>query len=60
MNFIESIKTRAKENKKTIVLPETMDKRVLQAGIKATQEGIANIIFKAISIFCNALPLWDI
>jgi phosphate acetyltransferase len=45
MNFIESIKARAKENKKTIVLPETMDKRVLQAGIKATQEGIANIIF---------------
>lgn len=29
MKFIESIKERAKEEKRTIVLPETMDRRVL-------------------------------
>ncbi len=45
MNFIEEIKKRAKENIKTIVLPETMDRRVLEAGVIAIQEGIANIIF---------------
>ena len=30
-NIIESIKERAKKNKKTIVLPETMDRRTLEA-----------------------------
>ena len=33
-----------KKNKKTIVLPETMDKRVLEATEKILNEGIANII----------------
>ena len=44
MNFIESIKERAKSNKKTIVLPETMDERVLEAASKVLKEGIANVI----------------
>ena len=44
MSFIESIKERAKKNKKTIVLPETMDERVLEAGSIALREGIADII----------------
>ena len=44
MNFIESIKNRAKKDKKTIVLPESMDERVLEAGSIALKEGIANII----------------
>ena len=44
MNFIESIKERAKKNKKTIVLPETMDERVLDAASKVLKEGIANVI----------------
>ena len=35
-----------KKNKKTIVLPETMDKRVLEATEKILNEGIANIIKK--------------
>lgn len=44
MNFIENIKERAKKNKKTIVLPETMDRRTLEATAKILDEGIANII----------------
>lgn len=42
--IIEDIKRRAKENKKTIVLPETMDRRTLEATDIILKEGIANII----------------
>ena len=31
MDFIEKIKLKAKQNKKTIVLPESMDNRILKA-----------------------------
>ena len=44
MNIIEKIKERAKQNKKTIVLPETMDRRVLEAAEIALKEELANII----------------
>ena len=44
MNFIESIKERAKINKKTIILPEYMDRRVVEAACKVRDEDIANII----------------
>lgn len=44
MGFIEEIKKRAKQNKKTIVLPETGDKRTLEAASKITAEGIANVV----------------
>ena len=44
MNFIESIKERAKKDLKTIVLPETMDERVLTAAHVVLKEKIANII----------------
>ena len=44
MSFINTIKERAKKDKKTIVLPEYMDNRVLEAAKKADDEGIANII----------------
>ena len=43
-NLIESIKLRAKKNKKVIVLPETMDERVLRASDVILKEGIADII----------------
>jgi len=43
MNFIEEIKTRAKGNLRRIILPETMDKRVLKAAEICTKEGIAKI-----------------
>ena len=44
MKFIESIKQRAKENKKTIILPEPEDQRVLEAASKVVIQGFANII----------------
>ena len=44
MNFIENIKERAKLDKKTIVLPESMDSRVLEAASKVIEEDICNII----------------
>jgi phosphate acetyltransferase len=44
MSFIDSIKKRAKENKKTIILPEIMDERVLEAAEKVVKEGIADVI----------------
>ena len=44
MKFIETIKQRAKENIKTIILPEAEDKRVLEAASKVTKEGFAKII----------------
>lgn len=44
MSFIEEIKSRAKENIKTIILPEAEDKRVLEAASKVTSQGFAKII----------------
>ena len=44
MNFIESLKKRAKQDKKTIVLPESMDARVIEAASIILKEDIANII----------------
>lgn len=44
MSFLEAIKTRAKSDKKTIVMPETMDLRTLKAAHSVLQEGLANVI----------------
>ena len=44
MGFIDVIKNRAKKNIKTIVLPESMDERVLEAACSAAKEKIAHII----------------
>lgn len=44
MSFISEIKSKAKSDIKTIVLPEAMDIRVLQATQKILKEGFANII----------------
>ena len=44
MKFIENIKQRAKENIKTIILPESEDERVLEAASKVVMQGFANII----------------
>lgn len=44
MGIIDKIKERAKANKKTIVLPESMDKRTFQAAEVVLREGIADII----------------
>ena len=44
MNFIETMKTKAKKYQKKIVLPETMDERVLKAAEVAIKENLADII----------------
>lgn len=44
MNFIDKIKERAKKDKKTIVLPESMDVRTMEAAEKILKEGIADLI----------------
>lgn len=44
MSFIDTIKERAKTEKKTIVLPESMDKRTFEAAEKILKEGIANLV----------------
>jgi len=44
VGFIEAIKERAKKNKKTIVLPETSDRRTLEAASKILGEEIADIV----------------
>ena len=42
--FIEHIKARAKADKKTIVLPESMDRRTFEAAEQILKEDIANLI----------------
>lgn len=42
--FLERIKERAKQDKKTVVLPESMDRRTFEAAEKVLKEDIANII----------------
>lgn len=44
MAYIDLIKERARIDKKTIVLPESGDKRTLLAAAKITEEGIADVI----------------
>ena len=44
MSRIEELKIKAKLDKKTIVLPETMDERVLEAASIVITEDLANII----------------
>jgi len=44
MSYIDTIKERARLDKKTIVLPESNDKRTLLAAAKIVEEGIADII----------------
>lgn len=42
--FLDTIKDRAKKDKKTIVLPESMDARIYEATEKVLKEGFADII----------------
>ena len=43
-SFIDTLIDRAKADKKTIVLPEGNDERILEAAQEALAQGIANII----------------
>lgn len=47
MGFIEQLKIKAKSNKKTIVLPEGMDRRTYEAAQQIVEEDFANIIILA-------------
>ena len=42
--FLDTIKARARQDKKTIVLPESMDRRTFEAAETVLKEDIANII----------------
>ncbi len=44
MAFIDDIKARAKADKKTIILPESMDRRTFEAAAEILAEDIANIV----------------
>ena len=44
MSFIDNIKVRAKQKKRKIILPESMDERVVKAAILANEEDLADII----------------
>ena len=44
MNFIDTIKEKARSNVKKIVLPESMDVRVLEAASICSKEEIAKIV----------------
>ena len=44
MSFIDDVIERAKANKKTIILPESNDRRILEATEKILKNNIANII----------------
>ncbi len=44
MSFIDTIKDRARQDLKTIVMPETDDRRTLIAAAKIIEEKIANIV----------------
>lgn len=45
MSLIDDIKSKAKKDIKSIVLPEADDERVLRGGMQALKEGYAKIIF---------------
>lgn len=45
MSFIDDIKSKAKKDIKTIVLPEADDERVVLGGVKVIGEGFAKIVF---------------
>lgn len=44
MGFIDEIKSRARQDKKTIVLPESMDRRIFEAAEMVIKEDIANVV----------------
>ncbi len=44
MGFIDVIKERAKQDKKRIVLPESMDRRTFEAAANVLKEGVAELI----------------
>ena len=56
MAYIDNIKEKARKDKKTIVLPESNDKRTLIAASHILEEGIADIIPSAESTPSTTKP----
>ncbi len=44
MSFMDRVKAKARKNRKTIVLPESGDRRVIDAAAEVMREGVADII----------------
>ena len=44
MSMMDQLRERAKKNKKTIILPESMDKRTFKAAQTILKDGLANLI----------------
>ena len=44
MGFIDTIKARARADKKTIVLPESEDRRTYEAAAQILAEDLANLV----------------
>ncbi len=61
MSFLDNVKAAARKVKKTIVLPESMDPRVVEAAAKILEEQLAEIILlgKKEDIQAQA-PEWDV
>ena len=55
MNFLERICERAKQDKKTIVLPESEDIRTIKAAAMVLERGIADLILVGVPEKINAL-----
>jgi len=61
MGFIDTIIDKARQDKKTIVLPETTDKRTIEAAAKVLESGFANIVLLGDPEKVKAVaPEWDI
>ena len=53
MGFIDTIKARAKADKKTIVLPESEDRRTYEAAAQILKEDLANLIIIGSEEVCS-------
>ncbi len=61
MDFMKTIFAKAKADKKTVVLPESTDPRMLEAASRLLKEGIANIVLIGNKTEIEkAAPQWDI
>jgi len=58
VSFIEKIKERAKSSKQTIVLPESYERRTVEAAEQILAEGVANIILIGDEAKINASAAW--
>ena len=61
MGFIDEIILRAKTDKKTIVLPESSDPRIVEACAKLLERGIAEVVMIGKQDEIQAVaPQWDV